>query len=214
MVPGDMLTDHPSYTCLSDTEKAIFNAALTEFGRAGRCGARMQTIADRAGINKAMLHYYFRSKEGLYEAVLMRVVSSFMDSVTAALDRHDTFPDQLRAVLDAYLRAHLSRPEVAGLWLNENLNGAPVARKLLRPKGGVEGPRRMIAWIEGAVRDGHIRPVDPVHFVITFLGSVVIYVIGMPTFSSLRPELASGSEEQIRARIDHLHSLFYHGLKS
>lgn len=208
-----MLMDDPSYDSLSDTEKAIFNAALTEFGRAGMSGARMQRIADLAGINKAMLHYYFRSKEGLYEAVLTRVVESFMVSIAEAIDSEDTFSGQLRALLDTYLRAHLSRPEVVGLWVNENLNGAPVARRLLDPKHGARGPRRLLCWIEDAVRDGHIRPVDPVQFLITFLGSIVIYVIGMPMFSTFRPELAVGGEDEIRARVDHLHTLFYHGLK-
>lgn len=208
-----MFTDHPSYTCLSDTEKAILSAALTEFGRAGHSGARMQDIADRAGINKAMLHYYFRSKDRLYEEVLTRVVESFMVSIAEAIDSEETFPEQLRALLDAYLRAHLSRPEVVGLWVNENLNGAPVARRLLDPEHGARGPRRLLCWIDDAVRDGHIRPVDPVQFLITFLGSVVIYLIGMPMFSTFRPELALGGEDQIQARVDHLHTLFYHGLK-
>ncbi|PIQ63912.1 MAG: hypothetical protein COV99_00175 [Bacteroidetes bacterium CG12_big_fil_rev_8_21_14_0_65_60_17] len=208
-----MLTDHPSYTSLSDAEKAILDAALTEFGRAGLPGARMQDIADRAGINKAMLHYYFRSKDKLYEEVLTRVVESFMTSIEAALDSEDTFSAQLRALLDAYLRAHMSRPEVVGLWVNENLNGAPVARRLLGPERGARGPRRLLCWIEDAVREGHIRPVDPLQFMITFLGSVVIYMIGMPMFSTFRPELARGGEEEIRARVDHLHTLFYHGLK-
>ncbi|NNE47360.1 MAG: helix-turn-helix transcriptional regulator, partial [Rhodothermales bacterium] len=52
-----------------DTEQQILEAALNVFSRKGRDGARMQEIADLAGINKALLHYYFRSKNGLYERV-------------------------------------------------------------------------------------------------------------------------------------------------
>ena len=55
----------------SNTEEQIFDAALTIFSRKGKDGARMQEIAEEAGMNKALLHYYFRSKDRLYEAVAL-----------------------------------------------------------------------------------------------------------------------------------------------
>ena len=51
------------------TETTILNAAKTIFQQKGMDGARMQEIADEAGINKALLHYYYRSKQLLFEAV-------------------------------------------------------------------------------------------------------------------------------------------------
>lgn len=51
------------------TEERIFSAATSEFEEKGMDGARMQDIADRAGINKALLHYYFRTKDKLFQAV-------------------------------------------------------------------------------------------------------------------------------------------------
>ncbi len=53
----------------SETEKKIINAATAVFMEKGKDGARMQEIADKAGINKALLHYYFRSKEKLFTNV-------------------------------------------------------------------------------------------------------------------------------------------------
>ena len=54
----------------SETEERIFDAALTVFSRKGRDGARMHEIANAAGLNAALLHYYFGSKEDLYSVVL------------------------------------------------------------------------------------------------------------------------------------------------
>ncbi len=69
----------------SDTERQIFDAALQVFARKGKDGARMQAIADRADINKAMLHYYFRSKDKLYEQVFAFTMRRFMASFGASL---------------------------------------------------------------------------------------------------------------------------------
>jgi AcrR family transcriptional regulator len=55
------------------TEEKIFDAATVVFEEEGLSGARMQNIADRAGINKALLHYYFRTKDHLFEAVFTKL---------------------------------------------------------------------------------------------------------------------------------------------
>lgn len=63
------------------TEKAILEAAQSEFAEKGFHGARMQTIANRAGTNKALLHYYFRSKEQLYIKSLEPIGTAFRAAV-------------------------------------------------------------------------------------------------------------------------------------
>ena len=73
----------------TETEKKIFLAALEVFGREGRNGARMQQIADLAGINKALVHYYFRSKDKLYEEVLSYVVDHFLTDLGRTLENSD-----------------------------------------------------------------------------------------------------------------------------
>ncbi len=59
----------------SSTEQNILNAAISVFQKKGMAGARMQEIADEAGINKAMLHYYYRSKQLLFDAVFYDLMS-------------------------------------------------------------------------------------------------------------------------------------------
>ena len=60
------------------TEDKIFDSAMKEFLEKGFNGARMQAIADEAGINKALLHYYFKSKEVLYKEVFKKVFVEFL----------------------------------------------------------------------------------------------------------------------------------------
>ena len=78
------------------TEERIFEAARKVFARKGRDGARMQEIADEAGINRALLHYYFRSKQGLFEAVFEYMFEQYMRSFDAVLEHGQPFGDLLR----------------------------------------------------------------------------------------------------------------------
>ena len=71
------------------TRAAILRAALEEFSHEGVAGARTDEIARRAGVNKALLYYYFKDKEGLYAAVLEQVFSGMYQRVGSVLDRTD-----------------------------------------------------------------------------------------------------------------------------
>ena len=69
-----------------ETEKIIIKAAHEVFIEKGLQGARMQEIADRAGINKALLHYYFRSKDKLFDAVFQDIIKEIIPAVSEKLN--------------------------------------------------------------------------------------------------------------------------------
>src|SRR3989442_16027841 len=78
------------------TRAAILKAALEEFAHEGVTGARTDEIARSAGVNKALLYYYFKDKEGLYGSVLEQLISGLVSLVSAVLDREDlTCPEKL-----------------------------------------------------------------------------------------------------------------------
>src|SRR5262245_57497751 len=68
-----------------DAEQRILDAAHNVFLRHGTAGARMQEIAAEAGVNQALLHYYFRSKDRLSHAAFERAASQFMPAVIEVL---------------------------------------------------------------------------------------------------------------------------------
>ena len=72
----------PSGQTATDTKTRILDAADAVFVRRGIDGARMQDIADQAGVNKALLHYHFRSKADLARAVWLRIASSFVPGIS------------------------------------------------------------------------------------------------------------------------------------
>src|SRR5216683_3077709 len=85
------------------TRAASLKSALEEFAHEGVTGARTDEIARRAGVNKALLYYYFKDKEGLYAASLEQVFSGLFDKVMAVLERTDLPPCEK---LLLYVQAH------------------------------------------------------------------------------------------------------------
>src|SRR5258708_4890350 len=91
-----------------DTERRILDAAHAVFVRRGTAGARMQEIAAEAGVNQALLHYYFRSKDQLAQAAFARAASQFMPAVIEVMASDGELEDKVARVVALELD-HLSR---------------------------------------------------------------------------------------------------------
>jgi len=94
----------------TDTEARILDAAHVVFVRRGTAGARMQEIADEAGVNKALLHYYFRSKSRLAAAVFQRVARGLFLRVSEILGSDAAIDDKVRRVIQLYLEQLTKTP--------------------------------------------------------------------------------------------------------
>ena len=206
------MTDALAYT---ETEERIFNAALKVFSRKGKDGARMQEIAEEAGINKALLHYYFRSKDRLYRAVFSHVFREFMGALRDPLKEDSSFSEILRRFIDGFMSIHAEHPEISRLWILENLSGAPVVGPMLKQylEENVETvPRLFIERVQSAIEAGEIRAVDPFHTFITVIGACVFFFLAFPTLSSINPMLAMDRDGAVETRKKHLFDILYNGL--
>src|SRR5215470_15862099 len=91
-----------------DTERRILDAAHAVFLRRGSAGARMQEIAAAAGVNQALLHYYFRTKDRLSQAAFERAASQFMPAVIQVLASDEDLDAKVRHVVELEID-HLAR---------------------------------------------------------------------------------------------------------
>ena len=85
-----------------ETEQKIIKAAHEVFIEKGLEGARMQEIADRAGINKALLHYYFRSKDKLFDAVFQNIIRKVIPEFIKTVQSDMEVPNLLRSFVTFY----------------------------------------------------------------------------------------------------------------
>jgi TetR/AcrR family transcriptional regulator len=113
------------------TEDKIFEAATDVFVDKGMDGARMQDIASHAGINKALLHYYFRTKDQLFNAVFEMIAKKILRKFAPVLDETLTLEDKIRFFFREHITFLQENPKLPAFILNEiNRNPARI-KKLL-----------------------------------------------------------------------------------
>jgi TetR/AcrR family transcriptional regulator len=142
-------------------EARILEAAEAVFATRGFSGATTAEIAKRAGVPKANLHYYFRTKRALYRAVLDDILSLWLDATASITPEADP-----AAALKRYIEAKVAysrlRPYASKVFANELLHGAPEIKGFL---GGAM--KRLVddkaKVIEGWIDAGRIVPIDPYH---------------------------------------------------
>ena len=109
-----------------DTEQRILDAARTVFLRRGTAGARMQEIAREAGVNQALLHYYFRSKERLSAAVFQQIASRIFPALVQTLAGEVSLDEKIDGVIGVYLENLSRNPFVAERLEYERETRSPV----------------------------------------------------------------------------------------
>src|SRR6266850_7332789 len=102
-----------------DAEQRILDAAHAVFVRRGTAGARMQEIAAEAGVNQALLHYYFRSKERLSNAVFQQMASRLFPALIQTLGGDGTVHQKIDAVIALYIDNLSRNPFLPGYLLSE-----------------------------------------------------------------------------------------------
>ncbi len=136
----------------------IRQAAIEEFAENGLRGASTQAIARRAGISKTKLHYYIASKEELYEEALAHIIDIWAELFNETNDEED--PQRfLRRYIARKIRHSLEHPEVARMFSNEVMRGAPMMRQYWETSR--EATQKAAERIRNWVSQGLIRPVDP-----------------------------------------------------
>ena len=186
------------------TRAAILTAALEEFAHEGAAGARIDEIARRAGVNKALLYYYFKDKEGLYAAALEQVFSGLIDRAMPVLKRAD-LPPQKRLLL--YAQTHFdyiaSSPAHSRLVQRELMRSAtrtlsPAASRVFG-RYGKPLYLKLVQLIEEGGSTGEFRKVDPRQTVTSILGTIVFYFISIPAMRLMNP-IDPFSAERLAAR--------------
>lgn len=142
-------------------EARILSAAEAVFAEAGYTGAAMQAIAEKAGLPKANLHYYFGTKEGLYRALLANILDMWVDAFDHFTPERDP-AEALTGYIRDKMRWSRTRPLASKVFANEVIHGAQQIEGYLNNKlrRRVEQKSAVIkAWI----RAGRMAPIDPKH---------------------------------------------------
>ena len=170
-----------------DTEQRILEAARRVFIRRGTAGARMQEIAAEAGVNQALLHYYFRSKERLSAAVFGQVASRLFPSLIQILGADAPLDTKTNRIIDAYLETFSRHPFLPAYLLSEmHHHPERVAQMLATATGG--DPRAHVApvfetltrQIRKEVKAKRMRPIAAEQFVVNLISLCIFPFAARP----------------------------------
>jgi len=160
-------------------EQRILEAAKKVFMQKGLAGARMQDIADEAGINKAMLHYYFRSKDKLFEVIFKEAASSLFPKIVAIIAEDIPLFDKIRKFTKEYLEIVIENPYLPLFVLNE-INKQPVNFHAKMFGNNPPDMNILVKQIEREVKKGIIKPISPAHLVMNMMSMCIFPFISKP----------------------------------
>jgi TetR/AcrR family transcriptional regulator len=185
---------HPRRREDENSRPALLAAARAAFSERGLEGARVDDIAQRAGVNKQLVYHYFGSKDGLYTAVLEGIYREIRDH-ESALELEALPPEAAMRALVEFSFDYLARsPEFVRILADENANGG----KHLQGSGIVKEVNRPIIdllrkTLGRGVAAGVFRPgLDPLHVYLSIAGMSFFYFANLHTLSrAFDPRLAS-----------------------
>ena len=165
----------------TDTEKRILRAATLVFERDGFLGARMQVIADEAGISKASLHYYFRTKEKLFDRIFDDYTASIVPLLSTWEDGTDEWQEKVRHFVKGLMRVF---SENSLLFMAQELHRDP---KKLEPRMAKRrtGPNAFIVYYEHLRAKGLVRDTDP--------RCLLVAMQSICAYPSMNPKMLAGS---------------------
>ena len=166
-----------------NTEQKIHEAAKTVFIRKGLEGARMQEIADEAGINKALLHYYFRTKDKLFEAVFTDAFFKLVPNIINLLKSDLPLFEKIKQFTENYIDIFIENPFVPGFVLHE-LNRNPQRIVNLISNIGVD-PGIFIQQVNEEIEKGTINPIDPKQLIVNMLAMCIFPFAATPIIKNI-----------------------------
>jgi TetR/AcrR family transcriptional regulator len=198
-------------TARSDkTRAAILTAAEDVFAHAGFGGARVEEVAQRAGVSRASIFYYFEGKGDLYQTVLQSLVAPYLDDVRKVLSLGEQVSD-----VDSGAEVIERGVAVAVDFLARKPNAARIVLRELADYQPGRNPalgqalKPIVAeasqFLRARAEEGRIDPIDPVHLMTTLAGATLVFITGTPILDPGRrtaglrePELAKHKSEMTR----------------
>jgi len=162
-----------------NTESEILNAAEKIFQAKGMDGARMQEIADNAGINKAMLHYYYRNKQLLFEAVFSKAFSLLAPQLNAILNDDSSIEEKIKSFTFNYITFISKHPYLPNFIIQE-LNRNPEFIKRMSENSAFPNLEKFKKQVAIEIKNKIIKPIKAEQLFIHILSLNIFPFVATP----------------------------------
>ncbi len=195
----------------------LLESATLEFLEKGFHGARMQEIADRAGVNKALVHYYFRNKKSLYEEVIRFQFQRNFTHLLEQLYTEDSFASALKHFINGYINLLAENPQIPSFMLRELADGGKAVAGVLSDILGKEQLQTVTAvkkLVNRAVREGEIARPDLPQLIMTVVGACIYSFVASPVVEVFMTPGSTRSPGFLKARKRAIFNTVYNGIKT
>jgi TetR/AcrR family transcriptional regulator len=200
----------PSGKAKTDTKTRILDAADAIFVQRGIDGARMQEIADHAGLNKALLHYHFRSKADLARAVWLRIASSFAPAIIQMMASDLSLDEKIDRFVDAYHTKLTRHPYLLAYVISEAVRHPDFAEAFYSPERH-EAVRRMLdrlrEQIDERAKAKQVAPISTDQFFITLVSGCLFPFAAQPMIGDVLGLRPAGVRQFMKRRRTELPAL-------
>jgi TetR/AcrR family transcriptional regulator len=163
------------------TQDRILDAARKVFAQRGFFGTRMQEIANEAGINKALLHYYYRSKDNLFESVFRDAAKKIFSRILPVINETDTIEEIIRQFIRLYIKALLENQYLPAFVLHE-INHNPERLTDIFDEAINLDLGLIFTKLTIEMKEGRFIEMDPKHIIINMISLCIFPLIGAPIF--------------------------------
>ncbi|AZQ62270.1 TetR/AcrR family transcriptional regulator [Flammeovirga pectinis] len=191
-----------------ESKDKILEVATEIFQLKGKSGARMQEIADAAGVNKALVHYYFKNKEGLFQEVFQDLIRKTILPIVDVLKGPESLDSKIAKFIDLYIDTLKENPNMVTFIIGElQMNKAPFT-----PSKDMQDT--IIAIGKQLQEDTNFISIHPLQFMTTLLGACIFPFIAKPMFANFNQIDSFSFDEFIEERKSILHQIILNGIKS
>jgi TetR/AcrR family transcriptional regulator len=161
------------------TEEKILEAAKNIFLKRGYFGTRMQDIADEAKINKALLHYYFRNKDKLFEKIFVEAFGKIYYTAMSTLSMDIPFIEKIGLFIDKYIDIICENQYLPAFIIHE-MSHNPEHLEEVFSNHFAEIPTAFIGQINEEIKASRIKPIDPRQLIINILSLCIFPILAKP----------------------------------
>ena len=178
---ADKIQKKSSRAGASGSKEKILAAGLQEFAEHGLAGARVDQIAGRAGVNKAMIYYHFASKDNLYREVIRQNIITQLLSMRRHLEEGGDLPGLFAGASDTYYQLFSKQPQMVKIMLREltNIEGE-VSSEIINSIKGSKLPVQIMKIMSDGVEKGKLRDVDVLQAWVSFVSMNLGYILLSP----------------------------------
>ncbi len=199
----------------NQTEKAILEAADKVFTQKGFAAARMEDIANEAGINRALLHYYFRSKDKMFDLIFQQRVAIFFSGLGQIMQSEKRLLEKIQAIVEHEITILLAHPYLP-IFVLQELNQNPQRMLAIAENAGAHPSlllKKFSVEVRAEIKAGTIRETDPAQLFMSIMGMTIYPFVARPVVKIILEKDDAGFENVMRQRKKGITDFIIHALK-